>query len=182
MANYLSQPGQGIALNSWLLALCSKSYPCPGGSWKMQEFCQQQLCWSRAVANAALLTLPSAPFSDPMRLHTVRNYLFQRCAPHQGQETSWMSNTGLPLNSLSRKKVHTEAGGEAKLSLGIWGSTGCLEGAEVSYIWSLWSPLPHRQKFTLNFWLDDPSKTPASCTERNFKLLNLCSAVLRWIR
>lgn len=84
MANYLSQPRQGIALNSWLLAQCSKSYPCPGGSWKMQEFWQQQLCWSRAVANAALLTLPMCFFFSCNETSHSQELFLPKVSPTSG--------------------------------------------------------------------------------------------------
>lgn len=51
-----------------------------------------------------------------------------------------------------------------QVSLGIRRAMGVLEGAEASCLRSLWSPLSHRQKSTLDFCLHDPSKPPASCT------------------
>lgn len=144
----------------------------------MQEFCQQQLCWSRAVANAALSITDTAHvlLFQLQRDVALLGVISSKAEPHiRARRHPECQTQDFPLNSLSRKKGHTKAGGDAKqVCLGIWVSTGCLEGAEASYLWSLWSALPHRQKFTPDFWLDDPSKAPASCTEWNFKLLKLC--------
>lgn len=160
----------------------------------MQEFCQQQLCLSTAVANTELSVAKTGCMcllaAMGLRLHTVRNHLFQRETPRKGQETSWIWDTGFDIKPFVKK-----AGRH-------WNSRGCIlqsktvwESGEPS-MGGLWDVTSHifvvtsvpqvenlSRFFPLVFCLHGPSKPPAALYNIHKGIINcsVCTVVLRQI-